>query len=149
MKNATLYIDLAFSFILLPLVIYAFPVERWWGTYPLFFCSFVGWLYVTYFLYKYFIIPRLFLKGKKRVVALITVLLSLSVTFFFSAYEITSPLYQIHQQQREISPYPNWGIRQNQQAIWLHYILVVIFLFCCRNAKRSIQTKAGADRNGI
>lgn len=37
MKNATLYIDLAFSFILLPLVIYAFPVERWWGTYPLFF----------------------------------------------------------------------------------------------------------------
>lgn len=35
------------------------------------------------FLYKYFIIPRLFLKGKKRVVALITVLLSLSVTFFF------------------------------------------------------------------
>lgn len=49
MKNATLYIYLAFSFILLPLVIYAFPVERWWGTYPLFFCSFVGWLYVTYF----------------------------------------------------------------------------------------------------
>jgi len=87
MKNATLYIDLAFCFILLPLVIYAFPEERWWGTYPLFFCSSVGWLYVTYFLYKYFIIPRLFLKSKKRVVALLTVLLSLSVTFFFQPTE--------------------------------------------------------------
>ncbi len=141
MKNATLYIDLAFSFILLPLVIYAFPVERWWGTYPLFFCSFVGWLYVTYFLYKYFIIPRLFLKGKKRVVALITVLLSLSVTFFFSAYEITSPLYHVHQQQREISPYPNWGIRQNQQAIWLHYILVVIFCFAVGMLKEVYRQK--------
>ena len=141
MKNATLYIDLAFCFILLPLVIYAFPVERWWGTYPLFFCSFVGWLYVTYFLYKYFIIPRLFLKGKKRMVALITVLLSLSVTFFFSAYEITSPLYQIHQQQREISPYPNWGIRQNQQAIWLHYILVVIFCFAVGMLKEVYRQK--------
>lgn len=141
MKNATLYIDLAFCFILLPLVIYAFPVERWWGTYPLFFCSFVGWLYVTYFLYKYFIIPRLFLKGKKRVVALITVLLSLSVTFFFSAYEITSPLYHVHQHQREISPYPNWGIRQNQQAIWLHYILVVIFCFAVGMLKEVYRQK--------
>lgn len=141
MKNATLYIDLAFCFILLPLVIYAFPVERWWGTYPLFFCSFVGWLYVTYFLYKYFIIPGLFLKGKKRVVALITVLLSLSVTFFFSSYEITSPLYHIHQQQREISPYPIWGIRQNQQAIWLHYILVVIFCFAVGMLKEVYRQK--------
>ena len=141
MKNATLYIDLAFCFILLPLVIYAFPVERWWGTYPLFFCSFVGWLYVTYFLYKYFIIPRLFLKGKKRVVALITVLLSLSVTFFFSAYEITSPLYHIHQQRRENQAEPTGDMATLHSGCH--------FLFCCRNAKRSIQTKAGASRNGI
>ena len=121
--------DMAFCFILLPLVIYAFPVERWWGTYPLFFCSFVGWLYVTYFLYKYFIVPRLFIKGKKRTMAVVAILLSLAVTFLFSAYEITSPLYHIHQQQRQLYPYPIWGIRQNQQAIWLHYILVVIFCF--------------------
>lgn len=129
MKNVTLYIDLAFCFILLPLVIYAFPVERWWGTYPVFFSLFVIWLYVTYFSYKYLIIPRLFTKGRKRIVALAGILLSLTVTFLFSSYEITSPLYHIHQQQLEISPHPIWGIRQNQQAIWLHYILVVIFCF--------------------
>lgn len=141
MKNVTLYIDLAFCFILLPLVIYAFPVERWWGTYPIFFCSFVVWLYVTYFLYKNFIIPRLFLKGRKRVVALAMVLLSLSVTFFFSSYDITSPLYQIHQQQRLNAPYPIWGIRQNQQAIWLHYILVVVFCFAVGMLKEVYRQK--------
>ena len=34
MKNASLYIDLAFCLGFLPLMIFAFPVERWWGTYP-------------------------------------------------------------------------------------------------------------------
>ena len=133
--------DMAFCFILLPLVIYAFPVERWWGTYPLFFCSFVGWLYVTYFLYKYFIVPRLFIKGKKRTIAVAAILLSLAVTFLFSAYEITSPLYHIHQQQRQLYPYPIWGIRQNQQAIWLHYILVVIFCFAVGMLKEVYRQK--------
>ena len=132
---------MAFCFILLPLVIYAFPVERWWGTYPLFFCSFVGWLYVTYFLYKYFIVPRLFIKGKKRTIAVTAILLSLAVTFLFSAYEITSPLYHIHQEQRQLYPYPIWGIRQNQQAIWLHYILVVIFCFAVGMLKEVYRQK--------
>ena len=133
--------DMAFCFILLPLVIYAFPVERWWGTYPLFFCSFVGWLYVTYFLYKYFIVPRMFIKGKKRTIAVAAILLSLAVTFLFSAYEITSPLYHIHQEQRQLYPYPIWGIRQNQQAIWLHYILVVIFCFAVGMLKEVYRQK--------
>ena len=133
--------DMAFCFILLPLVIYAFPVERWWGTYPLFFCSFVGWLYVTYFLYKYFIVPRLFIKGKKRTIAVVAIVLSLAVTFLFSAYEITSPLYHIHQEQRQLYPYPIWGIRQNQQAIWLHYILVVIFCFAVGMLKEVYRQK--------
>ena len=133
--------DMAFCFILLPLVIYAFPVERWWGTYPLFFCSFVGWLYVTYFFYKYFIVPRLFIKGKKRTIAVAAILLSLAVTFLFSAYEITSPLYHIHQEQRQLYPYPIWGIRQNQQAIWLHYILVVIFCFAVGMLKEVYRQK--------
>ena len=133
--------DMAFCFILLPLVIYAFPVERWWGTYPLFFCSFVSWLYVTYFLYKYFIVPRLFIKGKKRTIAVAVIVLSLAVTFLFSAYEITSPLYHIHQEQRQLYPYPIWGIRQNQQAIWLHYILVVIFCFAVGMLKEVYRQK--------
>ena len=91
MKNASLYIDLAFCLGFLPLMIFAFPVERWWGTYPVFFCSFVGWLYATYFSYKYFIVPRLFHKGRPRMYALTAIAVSLLVTFLFSSYEISSP----------------------------------------------------------
>lgn len=129
MKNVSLYIDLAFCLIFLPLMIYAFPVERWWGTYPLFFSSFIGWLYVTYFLHKCFIIPRLFQKGGRRAWALVALAGSLAVTGLFSSYEISSPLYEAHQQQREHYPHLMWGVRQNQQAVWLHYIVVTIFCF--------------------
>ncbi len=129
MKNVALYIDMTFCLVLLPLMIYAFPVERWWGTYPAFFSMFVAWLYVTYFVYKYFVIPKLFCKGRQRIYAIAAVAISLTVTFFFSAYEITSPLYHVHQQQRELYSYPVWGVRQNQQTVWLHYIVVVIFCF--------------------
>lgn len=141
MLNATLCIDMAFCFILLPLMMYAFPVERWWGTYPLFFSSFVGWLYVTYFLYKYYIIPRLFAGGRKRIMALTMILLSIVVTSLFSSYEITSPLYTIHQEYRKSYPHPVWGMRQNQQAVWLHYILVVFFCLAVGMLKEMYRQK--------
>lgn len=129
MKTIALYTDVAFCLVLLPLMIYVFPVERWWGTYPLFFFSFIGWLYVTYFTYKYFIVPRLFHHGKQRITGIIAITISLLVTYLFSAYEITSPLYHVYRYQRELYQYPIWGIRQNQQAVWLHYIVVVTFCF--------------------
>lgn len=129
MKSVSLYIDLAFCLVFLPLMIFIFPVERWWGTYPVFFSSFVGWLYVSYFVHKYFVIPRLFRGGRRRIHALAAVAVSLLITLLFSSYEISSPLYHIHRQQCEIYPYPIWGVRQNQQAVWLHYIVVVIFSF--------------------
>lgn len=129
MKNVSLYIDIAFCLVFLPLMIFIFPVERWWGTYLVFFSSFIVWLYITYFVYKYFVIPRLFRPGKQRLYAIAVIVVSVAVTFRFAAYEITSPLYHILQWQREILPYPSWGVRQNQQAVWLHYIVVVTFCF--------------------
>ena len=129
MKNVSLYIDLAFCFIFLPLMIFIFPVERWWGTYPLFFSVFIGWLYVTYFVYKYFIVPNLFHGRKQRFYAIAAMAFSLLITFLLSSYEISSPFYHLRQQQLESVSYPIWGVRQNQQAVWLHYIVVVTFCF--------------------
>lgn len=127
MKNLALDIDLFFCIVLLPLLMYAFPVERWWGTHPWFFGSFVVWLYVTYFVYKYFAIPRLFRMRRQRILALAAIAVSLAVTYLFSDYEIKSPFYQVTQQQRELYSSLVWGMRQNRQAVWLHYILVVVF----------------------
>lgn len=129
MKNISVYTDLAFCFIFLPMMIFVFPVERWWGTYPLFLILFVGWLYVTYFVYKYCIVPGMFHRGRRRTVAVVAAVVSLLVTFLFSSYEITSPFYHLRQEQLESINVPVWGIRLNQQAVWLHYIVVVFF--CC------------------
>ncbi len=127
MRHTSLYTDLAFCLVFLPLMIFLFPVERWWGTYPVFFSLFIAWLYFTYFLFRYFIIPRLFHQGKGRVYALASIVVSLLITFFFADYEITSPFYHLRQQHLADNPPPLLGIRPNQQAVWLHYILVVIF----------------------
>ncbi len=129
MKHVSLYIDLAFCFVFLPSMIYIFPVERWWGTYPSFFIMFVGWLYITYFTYKYFIIPRLFHGGRQRAIAAAAIVVSLSITLLFSSYEISSPFRHLRQQMLQSINVPIWGIRMNQQAVWLHYIMVVIFCF--------------------
>lgn len=129
MKNVSLYTDLAFCLVILPLMVFIFPVERWWGTYPILFSFFVGWLYVTYFIYKYLIVPRLFYGGRQRICAIAIIAVSLLITFLFSSYEITSPFYHLRQLHLAQRPYPFWGIRPNQQAVWLHYIIVVTFCF--------------------
>lgn len=129
MNSISLYIDIAFCAIVLPLLMIAFPVERWWATAPVYFCLFVLWLYVTYFLYKRFIVPNLFHGKRSRVLALSAILVSLAVTAYFSSFEITSPFYHLRQQQLQTVSIPVWGARPNQQAVWLHYIIVVTFCF--------------------
>ncbi|MGM9804012.1 MAG: sensor histidine kinase [Muribaculaceae bacterium] len=131
MKRLSTYIDLGFCIVLLPLMIFAFPVERWWATAPTFFCVFVLWLYITYFLYRYFIVPR-FLRNRRNVaVAIAGILVSLSITAIVSTYKITSPYYHLRQQYKKTESInvPNWGARPTQQAVWLHYIIVVMFSF--------------------
>ncbi|MGM9842759.1 MAG: sensor histidine kinase [Muribaculaceae bacterium] len=126
MKQISLYIDLAFCLVILPLLIYLFPVERWWGEHPLYFGLFVAWLYVSYFLYKYHIIPSLFHRGRRRILGIASLIFSLAVTFSFSAHQISSPYYKLRQQYG-ISEKHRWGARQNQQAVWLHFIIVATF----------------------
>ena len=129
MRRVSLYIDLGFCLVFLPLMIFMFPVERWWGTYPVFFSLFVAWLYATYFLYKYYIVPNLFHGRRLRLYALAAMFFSLSITLLFSSYKITSPFYHQWQLKETELAIHSWGVRLNQQAIWLHYILVVTF--CC------------------
>lgn len=129
MKRVSLYIDLGFCLVFLLLMIFMFPVERWWGTYPVFFSLFVAWLYATYFLYKYYIVPNLFHGRRLRLYALAAMFFSLGITLLFSSYKITSPFYHQWQLKETELAIHSWGVRLNQQAIWLHYILVVTF--CC------------------
>lgn len=126
MKNIPLYIDLAFCIIFLPLMILIFPVERWIDTYPVFVCTFVLWLYVTYFLNRRLTVPLLFRHQRQRTGALCIILASLTLTYAMSCYEVSSPLYHLYE---HIYPRTMVKVRLNQQAVWLLYVVVATFSF--------------------
>lgn len=77
MRHMPLYTDLVFCIVLLPLMIIAFPVERWWATAPVYFCLFVLWLYTTYFLYSHYVVPGLFRNRRRRIAAIVCIVVSL------------------------------------------------------------------------
>ncbi|MGM9753764.1 MAG: sensor histidine kinase [Candidatus Cryptobacteroides sp.] len=128
MKRLPLYIDMAFCLVLLPLMIFFFPVERWWFTRPLLFVTFLVWLYISYFAYRYLIMPFILRKGKYLWYALGLASVSLSITCFLSRMiEISSPFHQVIVESGVEPEYMVWGMRPTKQAIWLYYIIVVIF----------------------
>ncbi|MCM1311275.1 MAG: histidine kinase [Bacteroides sp.] len=128
MRNVTLYIDLVFCFVFLPLMIYIFPIERWVNTYPVFVCVFVSWLYATYFTNRHVVLPLLFRESrkKKRWWAAAIIAVSLIVTYYLSCVEVSSPLYHQH---KHLYPQVIAKVRLNQQAIWLLYVVVEVFSF--------------------
>ncbi|MGM9740730.1 MAG: LytR/AlgR family response regulator transcription factor [Candidatus Cryptobacteroides sp.] len=138
MKRVSLYIDLAFCLAFLPLMLLAFPVERMWAGHPVFFCSFVTWLYAAYFIYGHFIVPGLFEKSG-RLKAIIVLAVTILITLLFSAYDIRSPLYAIRKQFPETAA--SWGIRLNRQAVWIHFIIVVTFSFAVGILKVAFRQK--------
>ena len=86
-----LVIDLAFCLILLPFMIWLLPVNRWAASNAPFVVLFVGWLYVVYFAYRYYAVPRL-LRGRRQIVAAIAVIaVTLVVTWLISRYRFEIP----------------------------------------------------------
>lgn len=128
-RHIGLVTDTVFCLLLLPLMVFAFPVERLWGTHPVFFSLFILWLYASYFIFRHMAVPKLFKGRKERITAAVAICASVGITFLFSSYEISSPYYNLFNLRSSDISFPVWGIRQNQQAVWLHYIVVVVFSF--------------------
>ena len=83
-KRLPLVIDLAFCLVLLPFMIWLLPVNRWAASNAPFVVLFVGWLYVVYFAYRYYAVPRMF-RGHRQIVAAIAVIaVTLVVTWLIS-----------------------------------------------------------------
>ena len=59
-KQVQLWIDLFFCLVLLPVMIYLLPIERWLESNTLFVVLLVGWLYAVYFVNRVFTVPSLF-----------------------------------------------------------------------------------------
>ena len=128
MKRGSMYaIDIIYCLVFLPLMIFILPVERYWGSHPQFLCVFVLWLYLIYFTVRYLLVPKFFTDNKWRLYDALILIASIVVTSLFASYDIRSPYYGQIQYFTENTNYQRIGIRLNQQAVWIHFIMVICF----------------------
>ena len=128
-----LVIDLAFCLVLLPFMIWLLPVSRWAASNAPFVVLFVGWLYVVYFAYRYYAVPRMF-RGRRQIVAAIAVIaVTLVVTWLISRYRFEIPQQAIpRMRSRPYAPEmtPRGGLMiLHQRAVWFLYVVVAAFSF--------------------
>ncbi len=87
-RKISAYIDLAFCFVVLPLVLSIIPIEKMFASSTIFTVILVVYLYITYFIYRKTHIPRLLMR-RKFLKAFIIVFLLLTVTMLLSHFPFT------------------------------------------------------------
>lgn len=149
MKNISLYIDIAFCIIVLPVMMMIFPVERWFHNFQWYVISVGVWLYCLYFFNRFVTVPFLF-KNKRNVpVAILTIILPIIVTYCFSCITLYTPAPSIHDAgiERRLPQ-----IQQYQQAVWSLFMIVEAFSFAVglltqTNIQRSRRRAVEAERD--
>ena len=126
MKILSKYIDIVFCIIVLPVMVIMFPIERWYHNFQTYVISLGIWLYCLYFLNRLLTVPFLFDGGKKRMIGIGIVILSLAVTYVFSAVTLYTPPPNIHD-IGIVKLFPS--VKQYQQAVWSLFMIVEAFSF--------------------
>lgn len=73
----TLYVDLLFCLVILPLTVMLVPIDKWFATQPVFVVTLVIYLYLLYFIYRKVSVPSLFMRKKYGYILLIIAALML------------------------------------------------------------------------
>lgn len=149
MKNVSLYIDLAFCLVVLPVMIAIFPVERWFHNFQWYVLSVGAWLYALYFLNRFLVVPSLFGGHRRRWTGALLITASFAVTYCFShvtLYEAKPNIYDLG--IAKVLP----PVMQYQQAVWSLFMIVETFSFAVglmtqANAQRSRRRAVEAERD--
>ena len=72
-------------------MIWLLPVNRWAASNAPFVVLFVGWLYVVYFTYRYYAVPRLLRDRRQIAAAIAVIVVTLVATWFISRYRFEIP----------------------------------------------------------
>ncbi|MDE6381951.1 MAG: histidine kinase [Muribaculaceae bacterium] len=149
MKNLTLYIDLAFCLIVLPVMVALWPVERWFHHFTVYMVMAGIWLYAAYFINRFIAIPLLFGGKGRKACGIAVVLISVTVTFQLARVELYNPKPSIHdagivRHLPKVEPY--------KQALWTLFTIVEIFSFAVglltqANRQRARRRQAESDRD--
>lgn len=149
MKNLSLYIDMVFCAVVLPVMVMIFPIERWSHNF-LWYVVMVGvWLYMLYFVNRAVTVPLLFRGGRYRWGGAALFLLSLAVTYLLSCVTLYTPKPNIHDTGiNRVLP----SVQQYQQAVWSLFMIVESFSFAVGlltqvNKQRSRRRDVEAQRD--
>lgn len=71
----TIYVDLLFCLVILPLIIMLVPIDKWFVTQPVFVVTLVVYIYLLYFVYRKINLPSLFIRKKYGYIILVLALL--------------------------------------------------------------------------
>lgn len=119
-NHITLYIDLLFCLVIIPLAIMLLPVDRWIVNNTAFLVALVAYVYILYFVYRLVCIPKLFMQ--KRYLRIFVLMLVLTtVTELFTYFPI--PAEHINDDVRQMVAKMN--IRR--QTIWFFFLVVTGF----------------------
>lgn len=149
MKNISLYIDLAFCLVVLPVMMMIFPIERWFHNFPWYVVAVGIWLYGLYFLNRLVTVPFLFNGKRRSMTGVLMIVVSIMVTYGFSCITLYPPKPNIHDVGiGRLLPY----IQQYQQAVWSLFMIVEAFSFAVglltqTNIQRSRRRAVEAERD--
>lgn len=122
----TLYIDLAFCVVVLPLMAVIFPVERWFHNFPWYVVGIFVWLYALYFINRHVVVPMLFGDRRRRMGSCALILLSVAVTYLLARVDLYAPKPNVHDEGiTRILP----SVLQYRQALWSLFMIVEAFSF--------------------
>lgn len=119
-RPISIYIDLLFCLVIIPLAIRLLPVDRWIATNTAFLLTLVAYVYALYFVYRRACLPKLFMQRKYlQIVLLLGILTGITelLTYFpMPAERITDNMRQMEARMH---------IRT--QTIWFFFLMVTGF----------------------
>lgn len=116
-KRITIFIDLLFCVVILPLVILLLPVDKWISRHPLFATTLVTYLYALYFAIRRIHIPALLI-ARRFIPIVFFIAILMCVTWLLSRFPLESPSRYLPLESR---------MQQRIQAVWLLTLVVVGF----------------------
>ncbi len=153
MKHLTQYIDIAFCLIVLPIMIFLFPVERWFHYVPWYVVLVGLWLYAVYFLNRLVTVSLFFRNDKFRLIGIGLILVSIIITYALASVQWYVPK-PMDYDRGIVRLFPS--ATQHRQAVWSLFVIVETFSFAVGllseaniQRTRSLQLEAERERAEI
>ena len=141
-KKISLYIDIIFCLVVLPLVLSIIPIEKMFANATHFTVILISFLYAVYFLFRKIRVPSLLMR-RKYAQAIILIVILLVATFFLAHFPLTND-FQARLPESEISRIS----AHRAQRVWFLFLVVSGFslvidltfeLFCQVIARKDVE----------